>query len=117
MRVRKMDTSGDYVFGGSQAAFYKDQPEAVAQICWTRMRLWLGQWYLNTADGTPWNTEILGKYTENKRDPALRKRILTAPGVTGITSYSSSLNRNSRAWSVAGTIETAYGIATFQGPL
>lgn len=117
MRVRKLDASGDMQFGNGSANYYVDQPEAVGQKCWTRMRLWQGQWYLNTPDGTPWQTKILGKYTENTRDPALRARVLATDGVVSIAAYSSSLDPNSRKWSVAATIDTRFGAVTIQGPL
>ena len=115
MRVRKLDSSGDMVFGGSQAAFYVDQAEAVGQIVYTRISLWLGQWFLNTADGTPWLTEILGKYTADSRDPAIRKRILDAPGVLDIVGYNSSFTSNNRSWSVGASINTIFGPVSITG--
>ena len=115
MRVRKLDANGDMVFGGSQAAFYVDQAEAVGQIVYTRISLWLGQWYLNTADGTPWLTEILGKYTSDSRDPAIRKRILDAPGVLDIIGYNSQFESNNRSWHVAAGINTIFGPVTITG--
>jgi hypothetical protein len=117
MRVRKIDPVSGRVFGGSQAAFWINNAEGVAQNVKTRLGLWLGQWWLNQADGTPWSTDVLGKYTEQTRDAVVRARILGTPGVTGIVNYSSSLDRFSRKWNVDLTVNTLYGQATIAGPI
>jgi hypothetical protein len=109
MRVRKMDANGDMTFGGGQASFYRDQPEAPAQAALTRLYLFLGEWFLDTSDGTPWKTQVLGKYTGSTRDPVIRQRILGTPGVTGIAAYGSQLNRDTREFDVQATIDTLYG--------
>ena len=112
MRVRKIDPVTGRVFGGDQAAFLVNDAEAVAQSVRTRLGLWLGQWYLDTTDGTPWATQVLGKYTEATRDLAVRARILGTQGVNSILSYSSSLDRASRKWTVNVTLDTIYGVVT-----
>ena len=108
MRVRKVDAQGDYVFGGNQAAFYRDQPEAVAQVVESRLNLWLGEWFLDLGEGTPYQTQVLGKYTEDSRDPVMQDRILSSPGVTEMKSYSSTFNGNTRGFSIAAEIGTVY---------
>lgn len=115
MRVRKVGASGDMVFGGNQAAYHRDTPEAVAQIVESRLQLWEGQWYLDLDEGTPYETQVLGKRTEALRDPALRARILDTPGVTEIARYDSILNRDTRGFTVAATIETAFSRTDAQG--
>lgn len=115
MRYRKLDANGDYVFGGGGANFWKDQPEAVAQSVMTRLFLFQGEWFLDTNEGMTWKTEVLGVRTANTRDPAIRSRVLGTQGVTAITEYSSSLNRDTRAFSVNLKIDTIYGAATVTG--
>lgn len=116
MRVRKVDATGDMVFGGDQASIHRDSPEAVAQVVESRLNLWSGEWYLNLNEGTAYRTEVLGKRTEATRDPVLRDRILASPGVTEITAYSSVLNRETRGFAVSATIATAYSRAALQAP-
>ncbi|MDE1905305.1 MAG: hypothetical protein KGH75_02485 [Rhodospirillales bacterium] len=111
MRYRKLDANGDYSFGHSQANFYANQVEAVAQAVSTRLKLWAGEWFTDTSDGTPWRTEVLGKYTAATYDTVLKARILGTPGVTQLNSYSSSIDPNARALTVRATISTAYGIS------
>lgn len=112
MRVRKTDADGDMIFGGGQRAFWRDQREAPAQIVLSRLYLFLGEWFLDTEDGTAWKTRVLGKYTGDTRDTVIRTRILGTQGVTGITAFDSDLDREARAYTVAATISTAYGETT-----
>ena len=112
MRVRKQDpVTGDRIFGGSQAAFFQNDPVGVAQVVQTRLALWLGQWFLNVDDGMPWLTKVLGKYTASVRDATIRDRILSTPGVIGIASYASQFDPQTRKFFVQATINTAYGVA------
>lgn len=111
MRYRKEDVNGDYVFGHQLADFYQDVPEAVAQAVKTRLGLFTGEWYLDTTDGTPWRTEVLGKYTKETYDAVIRDRILGTAGVQEIMAYSSSFDGDSRVLNVSATITTVYGPA------
>ncbi len=117
MRYRKLDANGDMVFGGGQAAFWRDVPEAPAQAVLTRLRLQLGEWFLDTRDGTPWKTRVLGKYTANTRDPVIRARVLGSEGVIAIVAYGSQLDRETRRFAVQVTIDTRYGQAVVRGPI
>ena len=110
MRYRKLDAAGDYTFGHSQANFYVNQVEAVAQAVLTRLKLWSGEWFIDTSDGTPWGSEVLGKYTMGTYDTVLKERILATPGVVQLQSYSSTFNAQTRALTVRATITTAYGV-------
>lgn len=108
MIYRALDANGDYTIGQTLA----NNPSAVAQAVTTRLLLWQGEWFLNTADGTPWMQGILGHNTNY--DFAIQSRILGTPGVTELLNYSSSIVN--RALSVSATINTAYGQATVQIP-
>lgn len=109
MRYRKLSPTGDFVFGNGQADFYIDVPEAVAQAAETRLALLLGEWYLDTSDGTPYSTEILGYGTSRIRDQAIKNRILGTPNLTSILQYSSELI--ARAFSANAKVDTAFGPA------
>lgn len=108
MRVRRVDANGDMVFGGNQAAFHRDTPDAVAQVVESRLNLWLGEWYLDLDEGTPYQTQILGKYTQLTRDPEMQARILGTPGVTELAAYGSTFDPQTRSFSVSARIITAY---------
>lgn len=118
MRYRKLDAKGDYVFGGGLNAFYIDVPEAVAQAVATRLKLQLGEWFLDTTDGTPWNTRVLGKYTGNTRDVVIKARVLATQGVVRISNYDSQVGVLApRAFTVQMQIDTIYGRVLLAGPV
>lgn len=111
MRYRKLDADGDYVFGSDQADFYINSPDAVAQAVQTRLLLMTGEWFLDTTEGTPYSTDILGNNTKPLYDTAIRNRILGTQGVTKIVSYTSSVSAD-RELTVNAIINTLYGEAT-----
>lgn len=111
-RVRALDANGDMQWGHGSRDYLVDTPSVVSQRAMTRLKLFTGDWFLNTLDGTPWRTAVLGRDTNASRDPALRARILGTPGCTGITSYASQQNRSTRGFSVQATISTQFGATT-----
>jgi hypothetical protein len=116
MRYRKLDATGDYTLG-TGSDFHVDTPAAVSQAILTRLRLIAGEWFLDTTDGTPWRTEILGKYSAAAYDSVLKGRILGTEGVSSIDSYSSSIDSATRKLKVSATVTTIYGQATLQTTL
>lgn len=108
MRVRKK-VNGLRVFGQGQGSFFVNNPEGVGQCIATRLGLWQGQWYLNLPDGTPWLTQVLGKFSGSTADAAIQARVLGTTGVQSIVNYSSSLDRNTRQLSVNMSVQTAFG--------
>jgi len=122
MRYRKLTPGlrqsvfGDYTFGRGPQNFWVDVPDAVGQAVLTRLKLETGQWFLDLEEGTPWNTQVLGKYTEDVRDPILRARILQTQGVKELIDYSSNLNRETRGFSVSAIVDTIYGRTVIQTP-
>ena len=117
MRYRKLSATGDFTFGHQQSDYWNNVPDAVAQAVLTRLALFSGEWFLDTSDGTPWRTEVLGKYTMQTYDAVLKARILNTPGVSSIAAYSSTFDGNSRKLSITATINTIYGSTTVKGTL
>lgn len=108
MIYRALDANDDYQLG----AFLANTPETVGQAVLTRLRLWLGEWFLDSTDGTPYMQGILGHRTNY--DLEIQTRILGTPGVTEITDYSS--NVVNRQLSVNCTLKTIYGAITLAVP-
>lgn len=117
MRVRKQDENGDYVFGNGQADFFRDSPEAVGQVVQTRLKLWLGEWFLDVLEGTPYLQGVIGKNSQVTSENVLRARILGTQGVKQILSFSSNIDPNNRKLSPNVSIDTIYGKTTIEETL
>ncbi len=115
MRYRKLDANGDYTFGQGQSDFWRDVPDAPAQAALTRLFLFQSDWFLDSREGMPWKTQVLGNRTAATRDPTIRNHVLGSQGVTEITEYSSTLDRDTRRFGVVMTISTIYGAAQVEG--
>jgi hypothetical protein len=115
--VRKQDSNGDYVFGTGQSSFWINQAEMVGQIISTRLMLYQSEWFLDTTDGTPWNTQVLGKYTDSTRDPVIQARVLGTPQVAGISGYNSQVIPPTRTFNAAMSVNTTFGPVTVTAQL
>jgi hypothetical protein len=111
MRYRPLDANGDYTVS---VPFLANSAATVAQAIQPRLRLWLAEFFLDTSDGTPWLSEILGPRANQNPDAAIKQRILGTPGVTSILSYSSNFNGGSRALTVTASVMTAYSTTPVQ---
>lgn len=116
MRVRTLDANGDMSFGHGQADFLINSPEAVAQNVRTRLLLLEGEWFLDTTEGLPFATSIVGYNTQPTYDGAIRERILNTQGVQSIDEYA-SVRDAQRKLTVSATITTIYGQATISETL
>lgn len=114
MRYRKLTDDDDYTFGNSQADFYRDVPMAVGQAAKTRLLLWLGEWYLNIDEGTPYLQGILGKYSLETAETTIRDRVQDTEGLANIENLEGILDAENRHLSVGITINTIYGPTTVQ---
>jgi len=114
MRYRALDANGDYSGGRGQGNFLINSPSCVAQSVLTRLRLWAGEWFLDTTEGTPWLQKVLGKSSKLVYDIAIRTRVLGTQGVSSIENYSSTLDTTKRKLSLSMTINTIYGQAQIE---
>lgn len=116
MRIRKQDAAGDYVLG-TPSDFYVNEAAGVGQAAMTRLLLFTGEWFIDTGDGMPWRTDVLGKYTADAYDTVIKQRVLGTFGVRAILNYSSVFNGNTRKLDVSFDLDTIYGTTTVRGPL
>ena len=115
MKYRKLDKDGDYQIGHGNLDFFQDVPEAVGQLVMTRLKLWRGQWFIDTEEGTPWLQQILGK--RMAVEAAVRARVLGTQGVTEITEFTMQINPDTRQVLVDCTIDTVYGSTSISGDI
>jgi hypothetical protein len=109
MRYRKQTATGDYTLTGSGNDYYVNNAAAVAQAIQTGLTLFQGDWFGDTSAGMPWRTDVLGKYTKNDYDMAIKSQILATTGVLSITSYSSTYDPAARKLTVSASAESIYG--------
>ncbi len=114
MLYRKLTGDDDYVFGNGLLDFYKDTPEAVGQSIKTRLLLWLGEWFLNIDEGTPYMQGVIGKKEKVTADATIQQRILSTDGVINIETYSSSIASNNRIMLIEATVNTDFGVTSVQ---
>lgn len=114
VRYRKLTALNDYSFGNNQLDFFINDPEAIGQSVESRLLLWLGEWFLDTEEGTPYAQGVLGKYSEALADATIQDRVLSTDGVTSIDNYQSQLNPDTRLLTVQFDLNTIYGPTTVQ---
>jgi len=108
MTVRLIDPeTGDIVTSGSQ---FTSGAEEVAQTVKTRLRLFLGEYFRDITDGTPWWESILGKDgTLSSKEAIIKNRIIRTDGVVRILSFTTTFDLATRKYSIKTDILTKYG--------
>lgn len=115
MRYRKLSLTGDMQFGSGLKNFLINSPETVAQAVVTTLKLWLGEWYLNLNDGTPYPEGVIGKHSQATADQTLISQIQGVQGVRSLTNWVSTIDPNTRTYtSVGATLDTIYGQTQLQ---
>lgn len=110
MRYRKLSPTGDYLFGAGQLNYLINTPETVAQAVQTTLLLWLGEWYLNVNDGTPYPEGVIGKHSKEQADQTIINQIRGVQGVIDIVNFQSTVDPETRKYtSVSGILNTIYG--------
>lgn len=117
MKYRRLDQFGDMQFGHGLADFYVDVPEAVAQAVLTRLRLWVGDWFLDNREGTDWPGSVLGVHSKLTADLELRARIGGTQGLAGVQSYASIRDGETRSLAVRVMINTEFGDIVLAAPV
>lgn len=109
MTVRKLDADGDLALG-SEEFLSGYTAEEVAQNVLTRLKFFLGEWFLDTTDGTDWFGSVLGKGSVlASRESVIRQRILLTPGCAGMTAFSLTTDIATRELTVNASIVSTSG--------
>lgn len=77
-------TDGDIVTSGRHFVSGKIETQ---QACICRLRLFLGEYFLDATDGTPWFQSILGKASRDIAEANIKQRILSTRGVVAINTF------------------------------
>lgn len=85
--------------------------DRIRQNVLIKLRLWVGEYFLDTEFGTPYIDQILGKRISlGGAVAALKKSILEVNDVSAITEFSYEFNRSARALTVNFVCSTPYGL-------
>lgn len=85
--------------------------DAVRQNILVKLRLFVGEWFLDTEAGTPYLEQILGKRISLAGSiAAIRASILEVDGVDAITEFSYTFDRAQRRLTYNFTAATPYGL-------
>jgi len=91
-----------------------DGAERVRQHLAIKLKLWQGEWFMDTEFGTPYTAEILGKQISLAGSvAALKASIMAVDGVQSITRFTFDFNRSARALNVEFDVKTPYGLITY----
>lgn len=105
MIVRALDRCGDISTRGTQ---YVRDVRAVEELVKMRLRLFLGEYFRNITDGTPWWQDVLGKQPDRSLgEQALRSRISMTDGVLNIIRF--EVTYEDRTMFVQCDFNTIYG--------
>lgn len=87
---------------------------AVLQNIRIKLKLWTGEWFLDTEAGTPYLEDILGKRISLAGAlAAIRASILEVDGVSAITRFEYQFNRQTRQLDYEFEASTSYGDVQF----
>lgn len=107
MKVRALDSVGDWVFGRGIQSYVKDI-DALKQSVMTRLRQWRNNCFFAMDEGVDWANELdIG--TKGALDLDIKRTILRTSGVLRISEYTSTLDTDTRALAIEAHLDTVYG--------
>ena len=109
MTVRNIDPeTGDIVTSGVQFIRQRDE---IAQTIRTRLRLFLGEYFRDVTDGTPWFQTVLTKRGAlSSKDSIVRRRIQQTPGVVRVESFVTDYDVDLRKYTITASVITDFGV-------
>lgn len=87
-----------------------DVQSLVRQRVAINLKLIYGEWFANTTLGVPYFESIFGKGTKDVADSIIRETISNTEGIVLLTSYTSSVDQQSRILTVRYTAECESGV-------
>ena len=117
--VRKLLSNGDPSYGNGQADFIYDK-FAVAQLIYTRLELFTGEFWNNLQDGLPMFQSILGVGGAEISDVAAQiiiDRIISTPFVNNVQKVVTSYTVNTRTFKFQCDAVSDFGVISINvGP-
>lgn len=110
MRVRALDTDGDWEYGKGQND-YKTQNKAIAQNIQTRLSSFFGDCFFDTSAGVDWYN-LLGGKSQVAIQLAVTAVILNTPNVMSILTMSVNYDSITRNIALFYKVQSVFGTIT-----
>lgn len=108
-----LDSSGDWAVSGGKLQLATERDE-IAQIVATRLRTFLGEWFLDVRIGVPWFSKILKKNPNPAEVEALLiQTIVESPGIVTLNTFELSLDNKTRKLKVNFEAQSLAGVINF----
>ena len=96
MKIRRLDSNGDWDFGHSQSSYYIDNAQSVGLNIITQLREWYRDCFFALENGIDYPTR-LGSFNQKENlDNDIQYIILNSQDVVDITSFTSTMSRETR---------------------
>lgn len=94
-----------------------DGAQAILQSILQRLRMYLGEWFMDNSIGLPWFDQILVKNPDqSKIDGLIQNQILSTPGVDTLTAYSIvKADFTTRVLEISFEVQTTSGTVNYEG--
>jgi hypothetical protein len=98
MKIRRIDSEGDWDYGHSMSSYYVDNAQSVGLNIVTRLREWYRDCFFAMQNGIDYPTR-LGTFNQKENlDNDIQSVIMNSQDVIDITEFDSTLDRNTRAY-------------------
>jgi hypothetical protein len=105
--------NGDIAWSGGVLRQVTDPLDAIRQLLECRLRMAVGEWFLDPAEGLPVYESIMGKpRTEAGVRQVIRDRILQTLGVLALPLLKVSIDPAARTVAISFQAQTAAGVVT-----
>jgi hypothetical protein len=99
MKIRRIDSEGDWDYGHSMSSYYVDNAQSVGLNIVTRLREWYRDCFFAMDKGIDYPTR-LGSFNQKENlDNDIQSVIMNSQDVVDITEFDSTFDRNTRHYS------------------
>ncbi len=110
VKTLNINEDGDLTIDKSGSLELANDLEGLRQKVVQKLQFFLGEWFIDVIDGTPYFQEILTKPIDvGLATSIINARIRTEPEVTGIGSVESTLDPITRKLTYRATIQSVHG--------
>lgn len=102
--------TNDIMLVNNSISVLKGGPDETAQRLRARLKFWRAEWFLDLTKGTPYRETIFAVgVTAEARAAAIKREILTTPGVEVLLSYDQSIDNVTRKMTVSFSVKSTDG--------